>query len=78
LDDLFPFVRFWLNPVDGGSKQMLGISGMGCWLAYIFCILSTILCVIYGIVMWNRGVGEEDEVEIIKWMKEEREIQEQF
>lgn len=57
---------------------MLGISGMGCWLAYIFCILSTILCFIYGIVMWNRGVGEEDEVEIIKWMKEEREIQEQF
>jgi len=57
---------------------MLGISGMGCWLAYIFCILSTILCVIYGFVMWNRGVGEEDEVEIIKWMKEEREIQEQF
>ncbi len=57
---------------------MLGISGWGCWLAYIFCILSTILCVIYGIVMWNRGAEEEDEAEIIKWINEEREIQGQF
>jgi len=57
---------------------MLGISGWGCWLAYIFCILSTILCVIYGIVMWNRSAEEGDEAEIIRWVKEEREINEQF
>ena len=47
-------------------------------MAYLFCILSTILCVIYGIAMWNRGVEEEDEAEIIKWAKEEREIKGQF
>jgi hypothetical protein len=47
-------------------------------LAYLFCILSTILCVIYGIVMWNRGVEEADEAEIIKWAKEQREIEERF
>lgn len=47
-------------------------------MAYIFCILSTILCVIYGIAMWNRGAGEGDEAEIIRWVKEEREINEQF
>jgi hypothetical protein len=62
----------------GGAKEMLGISGWGCWLAYIFCILSTILCVIYGIAMWNRGAEEGDEAEIIRWVKEEREINEQF
>jgi len=28
--------------------------------------------------MWNRGIEEEDEAEIIKWAKEEREIEEQF
>jgi hypothetical protein len=67
-----------LNPVDGGTKEMLGISGWGCWLAYIFCILSTILCVIYGIAMWNKGVEEEDEAEIMKWVREERKIEEQF
>ncbi len=57
---------------------MLGISGWGCWLAYIFCILSTILCVMYGIAMWNRGSEEGDEAEKIRWVKEEREINEQF
>ncbi len=57
---------------------MLGISGWGCWLAYLFCILSTILCVIYGIAMWNRGVKEEDEAEMVKWVSEERKIEEQF
>jgi hypothetical protein len=57
---------------------MLGISGWGCWLAYLFCILSTILCVIYGIAMWNKGVKEEDEAEIMKWVSEERKIEEQF
>ena len=57
---------------------MFGIAGLGCWLAYLFCILSAILCIIYGIVMWNRGIEKEDEAEIIKWAKEEREIEEQF
>ena len=57
---------------------MFGISGWGCWLAYLFCILSTILCIIYGIVMWNRGVEEVDEAEVIKWAKGERKLEEQF
>ncbi len=57
---------------------MFGISGWGCWLAYLFCILSTILCIIYGVAMWNRGVEEGDEAEVIKWAKGERKIEEQF
>jgi len=28
--------------------------------------------------MWNSGIEEEDEAEIIRWAKEEREIEEQF
>jgi hypothetical protein len=58
--------------------EMLGISGWSCWLAYLFCILSTVLCILYGIAMWNRGIEEGDEAEILRWMKEEREIEEQF
>lgn len=57
---------------------MLGISGWSCWLAYLFCIFATILCIIYGVVMWNRGVEEGDEAEVLRWRKEEREIEEQF
>lgn len=57
---------------------MFGISGWGCWLAYLFCILSMILCIIYGIAMWNREVEEGDEAEVKKWVKGERKIEEQF
>ncbi len=57
---------------------MFGISGWGCWLAYLFCILSTIMCIIYGIVMWNRGVEEGDEEEIMKWVKEQKKIEKRF
>jgi hypothetical protein len=28
--------------------------------------------------MWNRGVDEEEEAEMIKWTREERKIEEQF
>lgn len=69
---------FWLDPVDGGGTEMFGISGWGCWLAYLFCILSTIMCIIYGIVMWNRGVEEGDEEEIMKWVKEQKKIEKRF
>jgi hypothetical protein len=57
---------------------MLGISGWSCWLAYLFCIFATVLCIIYGIAMWNKGIEEGDEAAVLKWRKEEREIEEQF
>lgn len=57
---------------------MLGISGLGCWLAYVFCILSALLCIVYGIAMWNRGGGEAEEAELVKWAKEQRKIEERF
>ena len=33
---------------------MLGLS-FGVGLAYVMCILSAILCVVWGLVNWNRG-----------------------
>jgi hypothetical protein len=33
---------------------MLGFSGVSIFLAYILCILSTVFCIIYGVVMWNK------------------------
>ena len=41
-------------------------------LAYVLCVLSTLLCVIYGIANWNKGdepVKEED----VAWAEEEKE-----
>lgn len=36
---------------------MLGIPDPWIWGGYLLCILSTILCVIYGYVNWNKENG---------------------
>ena len=51
---------------------MLGIEDGWVVLAYVLCVLSTLLCVIYGVVNWNKGdepVTNED----VQWAKEEKE-----
>jgi hypothetical protein len=59
---------------------MLGIPDFWIWSAYLLCILSTILCVVYGLLNWNKGgtsevqqVQEED-----KWQVVENEIEEKL
>ncbi|MEW5762935.1 MAG: symporter small accessory protein [Bacillota bacterium] len=32
---------------------MLGLEGFGVFLAYVLCIASTLLCVVYGVARWN-------------------------
>lgn len=56
---------------------MLGIDDPGIWGVYLLCIFSTLLCVIYGIVNWNRE-GELEAVEVREeaaWEAEEEEMQ---
>ena len=50
---------------------MLGIEDTWVILAYILCILSTVLCVVYGIVNWNKG-DEPLRQEDVTWAKEEK------
>jgi len=38
---------------------MFGISDPWIWGTYFLCILSAALCVIYGLLNWNRGVEDE-------------------
>ena len=57
---------------------MLGIEDPWVWGVYILCILSALLCVIYGTIKWNKG-GEEEAGEISEeaaWELEEEEMQE--
>ncbi len=49
---------------------MLGIEDKWVLLAYLLCILSTILCVVYGIVNWNRG-DETVEPADVRWAAEQ-------
>ena len=34
---------------------MLGLPDASIWLAYVLSVGSALLCVIYGIVNWNKG-----------------------
>jgi hypothetical protein len=56
---------------------MLGIDDPWIWGVYMLCILSTLLCVLYGLINWNRG-GEEEAMEAseeIAWEAKEEEME---
>lgn len=67
-----------VKTTEKGADQMLGLLGIedGYVLAaYLLCIGSTALCVIYGLVSWNRG--EEEVVgEDVQWAAEEDKVEE--
>ena len=42
---------------------MLGIDDPWIWGVYLLCILSALLCLVYGIINWNRE-GELEALEI--------------
>ena len=53
---------------------MFGISDPWIWGVYLLCILSTLVCVVYGAAMWNKGGEESPSEDDIKWAKEEDKI----
>lgn len=56
---------------------MLGIEDKYVALAYILCIASTILCVVYGAINWNRG-DDTTKDEDIRWAQEEKKVEEEL
>ena len=60
-----------LNPAILGLKDPLII------LVYLLCIASAALCVIYGLVNWNRGEEKVDQ-EDVHWAEEEDKVEEEF
>ena len=57
---------------------VLGIDDPWIWGVYLLCIISALLCVVYGIVNWNRE-GELEAIEIKEeatWEAGEEEMQE--
>jgi hypothetical protein len=56
---------------------VLGIDDPWIWGVYLLCIISALLCVIYGMVNWNRE-GELEAIEIKEgaaWEESEEEMQ---
>jgi hypothetical protein len=54
---------------------MLGIPSVGVALAYLLCIASTALCVVYAWRNWNRG-DDEVKPQDAKWADEEKKAEE--
>ncbi|HPF98933.1 MAG TPA: hypothetical protein PLE77_02620 [Kiritimatiellia bacterium] len=52
--------------------MLFGIQDPWVWSAYLLCILSTLLCVVYGLINWNKG-DEAVKPEDVQWAKEEKE-----
>ncbi len=59
---------------------MLGLSGFWVNVGIILTLLSTLLCVIYGIITWNKSdINEEEEIfEEERWAVEEKEVEEEL
>jgi hypothetical protein len=56
---------------------MLGIPDPGVWSAYLLCICSVILCILYGWANWNKG-DETVTPEDVKWVKDEKQAEEEL
>jgi hypothetical protein len=50
---------------------MLGIQDPIITLAYLLCIFSSILCLVWGIWRWNEAGEEESPEAIARWAAEE-------
>jgi hypothetical protein len=57
--------------------MLLGIDDPAIWSAYLLCILSAVFCIIYGIFNWNKG-DEAIRSEDIKWVKDEKKVEEKL
>lgn len=50
---------------------MLGIKDNWVLAAYLLSILSAVICVVYGLINWNKG-DEPVKQEDVEWAKEEK------
>lgn len=56
---------------------MLGIEDKGVLAAYLLCLFSAGLCIVYGAINWNRG-DEPVEPDDVKWVAEEKKAEEEL
>jgi len=56
---------------------MLGLDDPSISLAYVLCILSTLLCLVYGARNWNKG-DEPVLAEDKKWVEDEKMVEDEL
>ena len=57
--------------------SLLGIKDPWVAAAFVLCILSAALCVVYGLVTWNKG-EESLEPDDVRWAAEEQKVEEEL
>ena len=57
---------------------MLGINDPWVAAPYILCLLSALLCVMWGVLKWNKGDNEEPEEEIRHWAEQENQVEDEL
>ncbi len=58
--------------------MVLGIPDVSVWLGYLLMIFVTVVSIVYGIVMWNKGdTDQAEESRKKKWAEEEIALEEQ-
>jgi hypothetical protein len=55
---------------------MLGLGDFAIFAVYVLCILSAVVCVVYGIIFWNRGADKEEPEVGKQWEETEKDITE--
>ena len=60
--------------------MVLGIPDFWIWSAFILCIASTALCILYGIINWNKGADNEPRQieEEAAWLEKEAQVEEKL
>jgi len=57
---------------------MLGLGDFTVSLVFVLVILSSLLCIIYGILNWNKGQEIDEEKQEKEWEIEEKKIEEKL
>ena len=58
---------------------MFGLEGFGVIAGFVLTLLSTVLCIVYGAINWNRGYLEDSEkTQKENWLKEDQQIEDQL
>lgn len=53
---------------------MLGMGDFAIFAAYGLCILSALICLVYGVIFWNRGADKEEPEVEKQWEDTEKDI----
>lgn len=69
------FTQMFITLQYKGGIFLFGLHDPWITLVYALCAGSTLLCILYGAINWNKGGVEVKKEKIIQWGKEEEELE---